>query len=99
MILATTRFFDGLIRRTVPSASLVVQTLPAPKPTPYVLKPIVIRFTTRFVFGLIRPRTFADRSAIHRLPAPYARPNGRLDSAIRRFYVVKGSVGNSLRRR
>jgi hypothetical protein len=29
-----TLFFAGLILRTVPSASLVTQTLPAPKPTP-----------------------------------------------------------------
>jgi hypothetical protein len=37
LIFLTTRFFFGLIRRTVPSASLVTQTLPAPNATPYEL--------------------------------------------------------------
>ena len=81
------------MRRTVPSASLVTQTLPAPKATPYEPKPIVIFLTTRFVRGSIRPRTFADRSATQTLPAPYARPNGRVENAMRReTALVAGSI-------
>jgi hypothetical protein len=58
------------MRRTVPSLSLVTQTLPAPKASPYELKPILIRDCTFPVRGLIRDRRFRLRSETHRLFAP-----------------------------
>ena len=88
-----TRSVFGLMRRTVPSASLVTQTLPAPNATPYDSKPIVIRFATRFVRGSILAITLSDRSATQMLPAPYARPNGRPGREIRRATLfVRGSM-------
>src|SRR4051794_27430140 len=75
------------MRRTVPSASLVAQTLPAPNATPYVLNPISILFVTRFVRGSIRAITLSERSAAHTLPAPYASPNGREAKGMR-FVIV-----------
>ena len=69
-IFATTLFFFGLIRRSVRSLSLVTQTLPPPKASPYELTPILIRFCTLPVRGLRRVSRFAWRSETHRLRAP-----------------------------
>ncbi len=70
MILTATRFRFGLIRRRVLSLSLVTQTLPAPKASPYELKPILMRACTLLVRGLMRVSRFRERSETQRLRAP-----------------------------
>src|SRR5205814_6764821 len=78
-----TRFRFGWIRRSVRSLSLVTQTLPAPKASPYELKPILMRAWSFPVRGLMRVRRLRERSETQMLRAPYASPNGFWPTLIR----------------
>src|SRR5262245_16904752 len=73
---ATTLFFAGSMRATVPSRLFDAQTDPNANHTSHTFSPTLIRLTTLSVFGLTRSMRDVPYPSIHSEPAPWTMPHG-----------------------